>query len=401
MMENWEIRKLGDLTTALNGLWVGKKPPFVNIAVIRNTNFTKDCQLDTTDIAYIDAEVKHFSTRKLQCGDIIIEKSGGSDKQPVGRPVLFNIPEGDFSFSNFTSTLRINDQSEIRPSFLHKALWAIYRSGKTASLQSKTTGIRNLDFKSYLKLPIPVPPIAEQEKIDAELDCLTGIIEKKKRQLDELDKLARSIYYDMFGDPISNEKGWEVRKLGECFPYMKNGANIKQERGAEGIPITRIETLSGGVFNRDRLGYANILSVGKYDKNVLNDCDILMSHINSKAYIGRAVVYHKAQGETIIHGMNLLRLIADRTLISPVFAEQFFKTDFFKEQIASIRKDAVNQSSVATGDLKALKVVLPPLDLQNEFAEKIEAIEKQKELVKRSIVETKILFNNRMNYWFN
>ena len=214
MRENWGIRKLGDLTTALNGLWLGKKPPFVNIAVIRNTNFTKDCQLDTTDIAYIDAEVKHFSTRKLQYGDIIIEKSGGSDKQPVGRPVLFNIPEGDFSFSNFTSTLRINDQSEMLPSFLHKALWAIYRSGKTASLQSKTTGIRNLDFKSYLKLPIPVPPIAEQEKIVAELDCLSEIIEKKKQQLKELDNLAQSIFYDMFGVPITNEKGWEMKKLG-------------------------------------------------------------------------------------------------------------------------------------------------------------------------------------------
>ena len=107
MKQVWEIKKLGDICDVLNGLWTGKKEPFINICVIRNTNFTKDCKLNLDDAAYIDVEVKQFSTRKLQVGDIIIEKSGGSEKQPVGRVVLFDIQDGDYSFSNFTSTIEI------------------------------------------------------------------------------------------------------------------------------------------------------------------------------------------------------------------------------------------------------------------------------------------------------
>lgn len=399
MREGWRIRKLGDLADLQRGLTYSKgdEVPFSSKRVLRSNNIDlESSKLDLTELKYLRDDFAIPDDRKVKKNSIFICMSNGS-KQHVGK-VAFIDTDIDYAFGGFMGL--IVPKAGIAPKYV---FYSCQSSAYRLFLSSigNGIGITNLRFTDLANYSIPVPPIAEQEKIVAELDCLTDIIEKKRQQLEELDKLAQSIFYDMFGDPIANEKGWEVRKLGECFPYMKNGANIKQERGAEGIPITRIETLSGGVFNRDRLGYANILSVGKYDKNVLNDGDILMSHINSKAYIGRAVVYHKVPGEAIIHGMNLLRLIAERTLISPVFAEQFFKTDYFKKQIASIRKDAVNQSSVATGDLKALKVVLPPLDIQNEFARKIEAIEKQKELVKRSIVETEILFNSRMDFWFN
>ena len=108
----WEYKKLGDCCKVINGLWVGKKPPFINVGVIRNANFTKACELDTSNIAFIEVEKKAFEQRKLIYGDIIIEKSGGSDKQPVGRPVLFNL-NGDFSFSNFTSALRIENHKDL------------------------------------------------------------------------------------------------------------------------------------------------------------------------------------------------------------------------------------------------------------------------------------------------
>ena len=96
------------------------------------------------------------------------------------------------------------------------------------------------------------------------------------------------------------KEGWEYKKICDCFSYIKNGANIKQEKNATGYPITRIETLSNGLFNRDRLGFANIFDLNKYQNYILNNKDILMSHINSKTYIGRAVVYDKEDHEIII-----------------------------------------------------------------------------------------------------
>lgn len=180
--------------------------------------------------------------------------------------------------------------------------------------------------------------------------------------------------------------GWEIKKLGDCFESIRNGANIKQERGASGIPITRIETLSGGVFNRDRLGYADILSSENYASYVLDDGDLLLSHINSKTYIGRTVVYNKQENEEIIHGMNLLRLVAIREIISPYYAYYCFKSGLFGAQVASYRKDAVNQSSITVGDLKKIDIPVPPISEQERIVEELDLlsgiIEKQKQQLK-------------------
>ena len=134
---------------------------------------------------------------------------------------------------------------------------------------------------------------------------------------------------------------------------------------------------------------------------MLNDGDLLMSHINSKAYIGRTVMYKKEGEEQIIHGMNLLRLVVISDLLIATFADYYFKTEYFKDEVAKIRKDAVNQSSMAIGDLRMITIFLPPLALQQQFASKIEAIEHQKELIKQSIKEVETLFNSRMDYYFN
>ncbi|MCQ2285160.1 MAG: hypothetical protein MJZ57_09700 [Bacteroidales bacterium] len=121
MKQNWEYKKLGEVVSTINGLWTGKKPPFITIPVISLKNFTKDCKLKKEDYSIIEVEVRHFESRKLNYGDIIIEKSGGSDTQPVGRPILFDIKDGDYSFSNFTATLRVNEifNNLLSPFFLY------------------------------------------------------------------------------------------------------------------------------------------------------------------------------------------------------------------------------------------------------------------------------------------
>lgn len=169
-------------------------------------------------------------------------------------------------------------------------------------------------------------------------------------------------------------KGWEYKKLGDCFSYIKNGANIKQKKDADGFPITRIETLSGGVFNRDRMGYAGIHDLSKYANYVLESKDLLMSHINSKTYIGRTVEYKRNNEETIIHGMNLLRLKAIHELIDSTFFAYYTQSGDFKSKIARIRKDAVNQSSFAISDLKRFDIPLPPKSTQLAIVSELDKI---------------------------
>lgn len=180
-------------------------------------------------------------------------------------------------------------------------------------------------------------------------------------------------------------EGWTYKELGDCLSYIKNGANIKQTKDATGIPITRIETLSGGVFNRDRLGYANVFSSERYSQYIMEDGDILMSHINSKAYIGRSVLYRKKDDEQIIHGMNLLRLKVVPS-ISSSYLNYAFKSDNFRDNVAKIRKDAVNQSSMAISDLIRIPIPVPPLSEQQRIVSELDLlssiIEKKKAQLK-------------------
>ena len=104
--DGWCAVALKDLCENINGLWKGKKEPFVNVGVIRNANFTKDFKLDYSNIEYIDVEQRTFAKRHLENGDLIVEKSGGSDNNPVGRTILYEGKSGVFSFSNFTMVLR-------------------------------------------------------------------------------------------------------------------------------------------------------------------------------------------------------------------------------------------------------------------------------------------------------
>jgi type I restriction enzyme S subunit len=123
MKDRWQTHSLGEVCRFSNGLWKGEKPPFASAGVIRNTNFTKEGSLDYADIAYLEVEATKLEKRRLQFGDIILEKSGGGPKQPVGRVALFDRQDGVFSFSNFTASLRVLVPDELDFRFLHRFLY--------------------------------------------------------------------------------------------------------------------------------------------------------------------------------------------------------------------------------------------------------------------------------------
>ena len=166
------------------------------------------------------------------------------------------------------------------------------------------------------------------------------------------------------------------KTINECFYQIQNGANIKQGDVEGGFPITRIETTANDKFNRDRMGYAGITDISKYEAYVLEDGDLLMSHINSVQYLGRTVLYVKQPDEIIIHGMNLLRLKARRNIINPAYARYCFYGHTFRCQIGNITKKSVNQASFAVKDLKQIKIEVPSLDVQNKVVVILDRVQK-------------------------
>ncbi|MDR3870827.1 MAG: restriction endonuclease subunit S, partial [Phocaeicola sp.] len=163
--DGWCVVTLKDLCENINGLWKGKKEPFVNVGVIRNANFTKDFKLDYSNIEYIDVEQRTFAKRHLENGDLIVEKSGGSDNNPVGRTILYEGKSGVFSFSNFTMALRTRNNDIVLSKFLYYYILAKYQKGDMRLMQTQTTGLRNLILDKFLSMPIHLPPLSEQKRI--------------------------------------------------------------------------------------------------------------------------------------------------------------------------------------------------------------------------------------------
>ena len=190
----------------------------------------------------------------------------------------------------------------------------------------------------------------------------------------------------------------EYVRLGDVFSVIRNGANIKQLSTNSGYPITRIETISDRTINRDKMGYADITDISKYKDYVLQDGDILMSHINSEKHLGKAAIYKKENDEIIIHGMNLLMLRANKKLLLPHYAKYFFESNIFLSQIATITKKSVNQASFTVSALKELDILCPDLYMQNDIVAKLDKVtvlidkykkqlQKLDELVKARFVE--------------
>ena len=189
-------------------------------------------------------------------------------------------------------------------------------------------------------------------------------------------------------------------RLGDVFSVIRNGASIKQKDGAIGYPITRIETISERYVNRNKLGYADIINIAKYNKFILEDEDILMSHINSEKHLAKVALYKRKQGETIIHGMNLLMLRADRQYIAPSYAVLLFESNRFLNTIKTISKKSVNQASFTVTALKDIVIQLPDLKIQEKIANQINAVSHSISLQKKCVLLLEQLVKSRFMEMF-
>ena len=226
---------------------------------------------------------------------------------------------------------------------------------------------------------------------------LYGELKKNaERRLEKLDLLVKSRFVEMFGDFANDPR----ISLGDACEFVRNGANIRQDKSSQGIPITRIETLSAGKFNPNRLGYANIFNVNNFQHHIMKTGDLLISHINSAEFVGRTVMYRGEVHGPLIHGMNLLRARLNYPSLTPLFVEMYLNTSVARRYFRSVTKKAVNQASISSTDIKRIELPLPPLALQREFAAFVEKVEKLKECAKRSAEQMDVLYRSKLQEYF-
>ena len=242
---------------------------------------------------------------------------------------------------------------------------------------------------------IAIPPLPEQERIVAELDCLSSIIEKQKDQLKELDNLAQSIFYTMFGDPITNEKGWEVKTFGKEFEISSGGTpstSNKQYWDNGDISWIGSNMCQNAVIYENDGKYITTLGLEKSSAKLYDEGYVLVALVG--ATIGKtALLKIRTSTNQNIAGIN----VPKNKEYNSVFV--FYLLQRLYCLFEDIGGDKFKMANL--GFVRSLPLMSPPILLQQEFASKIEAIEKQKELIKQSMAETETLFNSRMDYYFN
>lgn len=359
----------------LNGLWKGKNEPFVEAGVIRNTNFTPSGLIDYADVAYLDVEVKQLLKRRLEPGDIILERSGGGPKQPVGRVVFFDREDGDFSFSNFTSAVRVKDRAAFDPRFVFYGLMELYQSGRTEDIQRRTTGIRNLDFAAYKeRARFPKIPLPEQKKIAYVLSTVQRAIEAQERIIQTTTELKKALMRKLFTEGLRGERqkqteigpvpeSWEVTTVGNVAA-VKGGKRLpKGDKLVErdtGFPYIRVTDFNE--FSVDVRGLLFLTAEARrtITRYIINRDDVFISIAGSIGIAG--MIPPQLDGANLTE--NAARLIASNpSQLHPRFLMYWLASDHCQSEIrAQTVKNA--QPKLALARIKSLKLPLPALDEQ-------------------------------------
>ena len=203
------------------GVW-GPEDRNDGISILRSTNFNSDGSIRFENLSFRNVEPRKRISKKLAPNDIILEKSGGGPKQPVGRVCLYRGHHIEHIFGNFTARLRADD-SIIEPEYLFWCLRHLHLTGGTERYQKHTSGIRNLETKRYLAHPIPLLPLEEQRQIVGILNRAAKIERLRAQAADRLREFIPALFVKMFGDSIENPMGWEVRALGEIIQGFQGG----------------------------------------------------------------------------------------------------------------------------------------------------------------------------------
>lgn len=403
--DEWRVENLQNLLEdKYAGEWGNEDINNDGVFVIRTTNFTNSGKIDFSNIVTRKIDQKIVEKKKLKYGDIILEKSGGSENQPVGRVVYFDQYEDNYMCNNFTHVLRINEK-KAHSKYIIYFLLDIHKKGITEYFQNKTTGIRNLQMKRYLALDIILPPLEIQNKIVEVLEKAEKVIEKRKEANRLLDELVKSRFIEMFGDPINNPKGWEVKKLKDISTKILSGNTPKGGSEVyidEGIMFFRSQNVWKNKLLLDDIVYIDKETHNRMLKSSLKNRDILMTktgRINTEnSSLGRAAMFIGEDDSANINGhVYLVRLQEGEVNEFVLF---ILTTNEYRDYIRSVCVGGIDKRQINKEHLEEFPIIYPPIELQNQFADFVKQNDKLKFEMEKSLKELENNFSSLMQRAF-
>ncbi len=393
MKKNWEIVRLGDLCESDLGKTLNKSHDTGNFhPYLCSINVLWDkIDLSTLKEArFNENEIEKYSVQK---GDLLICEGGD-----IGRCAIWE-KEESFLYQNAIHRVRFNDR--INPRYCLYYLKHLKDTGTLDSRYGKGVTIKHLVKSSLHSIPIPVPPLPVQARIVDELDCLQGILSKKRQQLAEYHSLAQAIFHQMFGDPVVNEKGWEMKRLGEVTNKIGSGATPKggdKSYKKEGISLIRSLNVFNSYFKEENLAHIDNEQALALKNVTIEQGDILLNITGASVARCCIVPKHILPARVNQH-VSIIRL---NDSANQVFLAAQLTNTHMQEKILNIsREKAATREALTKSQIEEFSIILPPLPLQQSFAARIAAIDSQREQLAASIRELETLLACRMETLLN
>ncbi len=255
--------------------------------------------------------------------------------------------------------------------------------------------IPHIYFKDYSQEEIPLPPMEEQKRIAARLDAVSDLLTKQKQLLSEQDNLIQSTFYDMFGTPFKNEKGFPYLQIKDLVSDVQYGTSQKADYTGK-MPILRMNNITySGEMDYTDLKYIDLEE--ETNKYILKKGDVLFNRTNSRELVGKTGVFNL--DKLMVYAGYLIR-VRLKEICLPIFLTKYMNTPQLKAFLKEKCKGIVGQANINAKEFQAIPIFLPPFELQQKFAAVAEQIEAEKSKIKSAIAETQTLFNALMAEYF-
>ena len=273
-----------------------------------------------------------------------------------------------------------------------------FLKGNTSFLNSLGRGatFKEISKSIVSQIEINVPDIEYQKEAADILEKVSEVIYLRKQELTALDNLINARFVEMFGDPVKNPKGWEVVTIGDIVTEVRYGTSKPAVEGGK-YPYLRMNNLTAdGHLDLNDLKYIDIPD-DEIEKCVVRKGDVLFNRTNSIELVGKTVVFD-LQEDMIIAGY-IIRVRLNKRLL-PEILSQYMNLEALKDILRSMAKGAVNQANINAQELRSIKVYIPDMELQKQFIEMKNQVDKSKVAVQKALDETQILFDSLMQKYF-
>jgi type I restriction enzyme, S subunit len=302
-------------------------------------------------------------------GDVLLEKSGGGPKQPVGRVVRFLGEDGCYSYSNFTARIRPIDAGCLDPAYMYWFLHTVYATGGTKSMQRRSTGIRNLSMPMYKNLRFPIPPVEDQHRIVAKLDRafaeIDRAIENTEQAIDRTESLSEAIIETELPRDVTERKLSDVLRVDGTITYgvIKLGEHVP-----DGIPCLRTSNV-----RRLRIATSDVKRIApslsnEYSRTILRGGEVL---VNVRGTLGGVAVVPPD-----FTGWNVSREVAvvptDTDKVEPDFVAYMVASRRSQLWLTGVLKGAAYRG-INLSDLRELPIADLSIETQRHIVNRIDS----------------------------